>query len=692
MIGIAEANDNEATLPGLPEQDDDLIQEITQNLRDARKHWSEWRNDAREDYDFYAGNQWSEDDAAKLREENRPAVVFNRCVRSINALIGLEVQNRQEVRYLPRRTDVNGFSEKLSDTAKWVRDNCDAEDEESEAFQDASICGIGWTDTIIDYEEDEEGQIKVHRLDPLEVLVDHNAKKRNFVDAKWIAHIKEVTKKELKQLLPDVDDITISSFWNDTESSPHNAADAWLYENDQTDRLQKPDTIALVRYQYYERDVVYSVISETGQIIKLKKDKFEKLRPYIEANGLRYVQQPMRIYKQCILIGNKIYQQSELGCHFTLKAITGLRDRNKNTWFGLIRIMKDPARWSNKWLSQIQHIINSNAKGGLYAEWGAFHNRRKAEDDFAKPNAIIDLNPGAISGNKILTREPPRYPEGVDRLMQYALEAINDVTGINLEMLGMANRDQANLLENTRKQAGITILATFFDALRRYRKEQGRILAYFIREYIADGRLVRVLGQEGAQYVPLIKDEVAFKYDIIVDDAPTSPNMKEKVFNIFMQALPLLIQAGIPVPPDVIDYLPLPESLGAAWKKMIAGQTEDPLAAQMKQMQLMLSQLELEDKQADVLKKHKELEEKDSTIAKNYAQATQAQAIGQDESAQAMQKLGLMNQEHMMKRDALDREQERKDLEMWLNHGRKMLETRLNARIKSQQASARPVQ
>ena len=52
--------------------------------------------------------------------------------------------------------------------------------------------------------------------------------------------------------------------------------------------------------------------------------------------------------------------------------MTGKRDRNKNSFFGIVRAMQDPARWSNKWMSPTMHIMNTTAKGGIGVERGQF--------------------------------------------------------------------------------------------------------------------------------------------------------------------------------------------------------------------------------------------------------------------------------------------------------------------------------
>jgi uncharacterized protein YfeS len=685
--------ENEAAAPGQLDDDEELTKEITDNLRDGRKHWASWRKRAKEDYDFFASKQWSDEDKEILDEQRRPAVTFNRIARTVNAVAGLELQNRQEVRYLPRQLGNTGFNEMLTNAAKWVRDSCDAEDEESEAFQDSIICGCGWTETTMDYETEAEGKILIDRIDPLQCIVDPDSEKRNFADARWVARIKEVTRKELMEMFPDAD-IEPATFWNDSDSNqPHNATDAHLYIHDQSGRsTNKTNTYDLVDYQYWKRETFYKVIDLDGSMLELTSEKFNKLQKIIKEKQMQYAKITKRVYKKCFLVGNKILEQIDLGCdHFTLRGITGLRDRNEGQWFGLVALMKDPQRWANKWLSQIQHIVNSGAKSGIIAEQDAISNPGKFEDNYAKPGTVSYVNPGAISQNKIMPKPTPAYPDGVDRLLQYAIQSINDVPGVNLEMMGMADRDQAIGLEETRKQAGITMLANFFDALRRYRKEQGRVLAYFIREYIADGRLIRVVGQEGAQYIPLLKDKLTFEYDVVVEDAPNSPNMKERVFTTLNQIIPMALQAGIPIPPEVLDYAPLPEMLAQKWKQMV-NRPPDPMAEQMKQIQMQMAQIETKLKESEVYL--------------NYAKAEQAHSTGQNEAALASTKMAEISGQHAldthaMQLDAQRKEAEaahsmqikniqvtsdmqRKNAEMLMNQNRKMQEANMNAKIKAQ--------
>ena len=57
-------------------------------------HLAEWRKEADESYEFYNGYQWSTDELAIFEADGRPAPVFNLVQINIDALAGLEVNNR----------------------------------------------------------------------------------------------------------------------------------------------------------------------------------------------------------------------------------------------------------------------------------------------------------------------------------------------------------------------------------------------------------------------------------------------------------------------------------------------------------------------------------------------------------------------------------------------------------------------
>lgn len=630
MEGAAGSQDDDAGFM-MSTSDQLLVKEIQKNLRDARDHLHEWKQAAKESYDFFAGHQWSQEDHQKLNEENRPTIVFNRIPRVINAVAGLEIQNRQEVCYYPRTNGDVAGSDILTSAANWARDNCDAEDEESQAFKDCLMTGLGWVETRLDYEVDADGTILIERVDPLDMLYDPTSQKRNLDDANWIARVRYYNRKDFFVMWPEAEDEMIGDFDTDPKGmQPHDATLAPFYINDQSNEIEEketnPDMVQVVQYQYWIREIFYRVEFLDGTVQEYERDEFRKNRQQIMLTATRYVKQYRKKYRQVFLAGNYILESGDCPVNaFTIRSMTGLVDHTKGIWFGLIQIMKDPQRWANKWLSQTLHIVNSNAKGGYFAETDAFEDNRQAEQSLAT-TSITWLNEGGMT--KIQKKEPPLFPSQIDSLLKYAIDSISEVVGVNVEMLGVADRDQAARLEFERKRTGITVVSDFFDALRRYRKESGRVLADFIIRYISDGRLVRIAGEGLGKYVPLFKKDLNFKYDIIVDESPTSPNQREMVFNRLIQLFPSLLQANIPIPQDILDYAPFPAQLIMSWKKTIAEQNQpNPKAEAEEALRMSLAQNENRLKEAEAAKLEAQVLETQTKSALNIAKTGHEDAL-----------------------------------------------------------------
>ena len=620
-------------------EDDPRLEDgkLTKQFNDWDKridaHWGEWKDETVEAFDIVAGRQWDKDAEDAADQMRLTTISVNRIDAIVSAVCGSEMTNRQEVRYYPREMTTKGddgqgqdavVNEMFTAAADWIRDECDAADEESEAFRDCVICGIGATETRMDYEVDPEGTALIMRVSPLELRIDPAARRPGAIDAQYVRRRKPFSPDETKlRFGVEGENGRASNSSGRLERKYPGSAYNRLVNDDEAES----DAVWITEYQWWELEKVWRVVNpQNGQIEELNDEVYQRLierMPELEEASYSV---KIRRYYRAYRVGDRILEATPLpDDEFTYKFITGKLDETKGVWYGIVRPMVEPQKLLNKQISQTQRIIDNNAKGGLLAETDAFEDPEQAKLDWAASDSIVWLKPGSLgSSPRVLPKPIATSPPGIDKLLAIAQEAVQGVSGVNNEMLGIIDREQAGVVDVQRKEAAYGVLKAFFNSLRRYRKVHGRHLLKLIQKYMTDGRLVRITGRTGnVQYLPLIRDPNTARFDTIVDEAPTGPNQKDKVFQFLMMfGAPVLSKLNLP--PSVwmkfLEFSPLPTALVSEMQKMISEMPPTPnpeeekakaenakLQAQLQQTQMQM-QIEQQKLQMDTQRLQMEMQ------------------------------------------------------------------------------------
>lgn len=597
-------------------------------------HSDAWRTQARQDFDFRAGHQWEKSTADTMTDEGRVPIVFNRVLPVIKAVAGIEINTRHETIYLPRNIEEGDIAanEDLTCASKWMADGCNAEHQESQAFQDAITCGMGWVEERMDYELDPDGKYIEEQLNPLEMFWDCSARQQNLADSRRRWRARKMQLSDAKAMFPDVSNDDLNCSWaKGVETGDVKPIEERRLKSDGVDKNDPKAEVTILQCQWWERERYNRVANPfTGEVENLSDDELKELtakaQEAAEMSGQHIpvdsVQQTRRVYKQAF-IGSKILKKGP--CPrvdgFTLHCITGELDHTKGTWFGLIAMMRDPQMMANKWLSQTTHIINTTAKGGIIAEEDAFVDAKEAKAEYARPDAITWAKKGAIGGNKIMQKPGVGLAAPYVELIRMAVDSIPAVTGINMEIMGLRDVNQPGVLEAQRKQAAMTILATIFDSLNGFRIEVGRTRLYFIQNYFEDGRIIRVTGRDGKHKgVRLLKDKMVGDYDVIVAEAPSSPNQKEQTWAALQSVLPAMGDLITPtLAVKLLNYIPgIPSQLVADFQAELE-QPPPPEAEAQKQ-------IAMRGAVAKVTRDEAAAEKDFATADKTRAEATLSQA------------------------------------------------------------------
>lgn len=629
VVPINRAGEAETTY-----DDDDILSTLKQRFRIAEDATQEWRREAIDLYDLVAGKQWSEADKLRMQEALRPALEFNLMGKYIDTVSGLQIANRMDMRYIPREMGDTKVNEILTSAADWARDQCSAWIEESEAWKDMLIGGVGATEDYVDFMDDPEGKFITERRDPIELFWDPSARKINLLDARWMVRVRYMSDEEIEERWPEKADELANPNSMGIEPADtlgygeyiHHADEAWKYEHGPFGNTQKK-TLPVAEYQWFERKPMVRVMTPMGNR-DLTPAQYERLKVVFEAQGIPHRAQKFKgkKYFRAFACANVILDQGESPYQmgFTYGFMTGRRDRNTNTWYGIGRSLADPQRFLNKILSEAVHIMQTQAKGGLMAEQDAFADPRRAEIEWAKPDSIVWMEDGSLSnptGPKVLPKPQSPIPAGFDKFLLFAMQALPETSGLNLEIMGMANKVQPGIVEAQRKQSAMTMIQWAFDSLKRYYEVHGNRLAYYLKEYLSDGRLIRITGDAGhQQYIPLMRDKLTMEFDVVVDESPTSANQKEKTFAVMMELLPIMAQAGQGIPPEFWEHSPLPSELA---EKLTKAMQPNPQAVQQQQQAQQLSMAELA---AKVKKLESEVEENKADVVLKQQQARKAAA------------------------------------------------------------------
>ncbi|MBP2660798.1 MAG: hypothetical protein H6Q69_3830, partial [Firmicutes bacterium] len=338
--------------------DNDLAKRRTE-FRAAVDKDQEWRDQAREDYQFYYGKQWNESTEHQLREAGRPVITDNRIKPLINLLSGYQRLNRYEAEFLPRTSEDEELCAVRKGLTKFITDQCDYGTQESLMFMDGIICGRGWLEVYYDIDyETLEGEAQIRRVSPFDIFVDPECREPDYSDARYICRAKWTDKDELKAIYPEhADEIeAMTDEYDEDERHEYTGIEPlWYQRNTRKIRMVEHWRKEIYQRQYY--------LVANGDYVK----KEDLTTEHIVAGIVKPVTLPatkviVTIFADKVLLEEKDspYEHGEFPFVPYLVYYLGEDDISA----GVIRDLKDLQREINKRRSQSINILNTQMNSG----------------------------------------------------------------------------------------------------------------------------------------------------------------------------------------------------------------------------------------------------------------------------------------------------------------------------------------
>jgi len=626
--------------------------------------------------EYYQGNQWDPDDAAALDAEGRPALTINTILPTINTILGEQSTRRADVKFKPRKNGDEGVAHTLNKLYMQIADNNKLDWVEQQVFADGLIMdGRGYFDVRMDFSDHVEGEIRVTAKDPLDILIDPDAKDADpktwneVFESKWMTldEIEELYGKDKAERLlfvaengmsfgPDSVEYQETRF-GDTESNDDyfgaGVPGDEEYRNVKALRVIERQYKKLYRCDFY-------VDRQTGDMREApsvwndrKKKKFAK---QYDMEIISKVIRKVRWTVTC----DQVVLHDDWSPYNEFTIVPFFCYFRRGNPFGIIRNLLSPQEQLNKIASQELHIVNTTANSGWMVESGSLVGMTAddLEEHGAETGLVIEYARGTSPPQKIGANQ---IPTGLDRIAQKAQANIQAISGINDSMLGTDSAEVSGIAIQAKQNRGAIMIQVPLDNLAKARQYLAEKILNLIQTFYVEERIIQVtvdddpmmpreqlmLNQETPEG-EIINNLTLGEYDVIVSSAPARDSFDETQFAEVLA----LRQAGVMIPDDAVitySHLMKKEELAKRIRVMTGQEPPSPEQAELMQAQ---QQLAMQNLQLETMKLEAEVQKLQSESAVNMSKVqNQSQIDPQMRMAELQAKIDMNNEQLALRRE-----------------------------------------
>lgn len=552
-----------------------MDQTYAQSITINQSFWSEADIDTR----FKAGDQtlWN-DIYGNLPAFRRRVFNFNRIRRVCNLVTGYQRRNRKSTTVVPVENSDEPTSNQFSKIVQWAMESDNTLHTISDAFDGAVTTGMNLLSVWMDYRSDPvNGDIKVDNVSYNGYLIDPFFKKQDLSDCNYIWTRKWLTKAQTKSLLPDrSEEIEMLSPQGNRDNKFQFQPEAYNYGKDN-----------LLTYdEYWYRDYRKQkllVDIETGETMEWrgKDDQLEEFTaqfPQIVA-----IDNEIATCKLAIVVQGKVMYNgpNPMGIdEYPFVPVLGYYEPQMPyfPWRiqGIVRGLRDSQYLYNRRKVIELDILESQINSGWKYKENALVNPRDVFLQGQGRGLALKKDAQMTDVEQI---QAPNVPQSMIELSKILGQEIQEISGVNEELLGSATDEKAGILSMLRQGAGLTTLQQLFDQLDMSQKLLGRIFIRLIQSNFSPGKVQRIIQEKPAMQ---FYTQAFGKYDAAIEEGLNTTTQRQMQFAQLLQ----LREVGIPVPTKVLLEA---STLQNKEELVEAIEQEEQQAAQAQEMQMQVA-------------------------------------------------------------------------------------------------------
>jgi hypothetical protein len=629
--------------------------------------------------EYYQGDQWDPDDAAMLENEGRPALTINTILPTINTILGEQSTRRADVQFKPRRGGDEEVAHTLTKLYLQISDNNKLDWVEQQVFSDGLIMdGRGYFDVRMDFSDHVEGEIRITAKDPLDILIDPDAKDADpktwneVFESKWMTldEIEELYGKDKADRLLFVAENGMSFGPDSVEYQETRFGDTETNDDyfgagvpgDEEYRNVKALRVVERQHKKISR-AAFFVDPDTGDQRQAPDEWSEaKNKKFAKQYNLTLISKVIRKVRWTVTC-DKVVLHDDWSPYNQFTVVPFFCYFRRGRPFGAIRNLLSPQEQLNKIASQELHIVNTTANSGWMVESGSLVGMTAddLEEHGAETGLVLEYARGTTPPQKIGANQ---IPTGLDRIAQKAALNIKTISGVNDSMLGTDSAEVSGIAIQAKQNRGAIMIQVPLDNLRKARQYLAENILNLVQTFYTEQRVIQVTNEQDPlkpreemvvnEETPegtIINDLTLGEYDVVVATAPARDSFDEVQF---AEAINLR-QAGVVIPDDaIIEYSHLARKGELAKRiRTMTGQeppTPEQAEAMQQQQQIQMQQLQLEMAKLDA-----DVKKTQSEVALNIAKAQDATDVDpQIRMAEIQAKLQINQEQLDLRRELAD--------------------------------------
>lgn len=502
------------------------------------------------DDDYRHNMQWTTEEAAAVRARGQNPVVYNEIAPTIDWLIGTERRTRVDFLVTSRTDDSDAAYEDAqvkTKLLKYLEDVNRTPWERSRAAEDCFTVGLGWLETGIRAEEDEE-PVFVRYQDWRGMLYDSLGTRLDGEDWRYQFRFQEVDLDIAEAYFPDKADLlrkavmeadkgSYLEWWNGqpimgmTSGLPQKWSpfDAEAWEKNPRER------VLLIECWSSEPN------TDSGNV-KMRK----RVSVMTEYDTL---------VEQWSPFAHNKYPFIPLWCY---------RRGRDGAPYGVARRARGPQDMLNKQMSKAQFRLATNQ---IVMEKGAIDKEvmdaDEIRDEANAPDGMVILGTGGME--KFQVRQGAALVEADLLLAQHNIQSIRQGSGVSNEARGLNDKARSGKAVIAEHEQGSLVTTAPFDNMHLARQLEGEIVLSLIEQYYTEPKIFAVAGESkrndyerinapDPQTGEVLNDITKRTADFVIGDQPWRQSLAEGAFQSTME---LMSQLASVAPQAVISILDL---------------------------------------------------------------------------------------------------------------------------------------